>query len=127
MEKPIEVISKFIQSWEKIETLYDGFREYFSSDTVWESVGFAEVKGSAEAVALMQTAVANGDIKGIDVQVHNIIAEGNKVMTERTEHYINAEGGKWGKVRVMGIFEVSDNKITAWRDYFDTAAIAGSH
>jgi limonene-1,2-epoxide hydrolase len=28
-------------------------------------------------------------------------------------------------VAVMGIFEVADGKVTGWRDYFDTAGLAG--
>lgn len=47
------------------------------------------------------------------------IAEGadGAVLTERVDRFeIN---GKWLELPVMGVFEVSDGKIAAWRDYFD--------
>jgi limonene-1,2-epoxide hydrolase len=54
----------------------------------------------------------------VDWQVHNIAetATGN-VLTERTDRFLVKE--KWVEVPVMGIFELRDGKITAWRDYFD--------
>ncbi len=41
-------------------------------------------------------------------------------MNERNDtlHY---SGGRPTPVRIMGIFEITDGFITAWRDYFDMA------
>jgi len=54
----------------------------------------------------------------VDWKIHNIAetAAGN-VFTERTDCFLVKE--KWVEVPVMGIFELWDGKITAWRDYFD--------
>lgn len=41
------------------------------------------------------------------------------VLTERLDKF--DFGGKWLELPVMGAFELSDGKITAWRDYFDMA------
>jgi limonene-1,2-epoxide hydrolase len=38
-------------------------------------------------------------------------------LTERVDHFVY--DGKTIDARVMGAFEVSGDKITAWRDYFD--------
>ena len=46
---------------------------------------------------------------------------GNKVLTERIDHLRNADGDAVMSLAVMGIFEVQGDKITGWRDYFDTA------
>src|SRR5439155_547511 len=50
-----------------------------------------------------------------------IASEGNRVLTERIDHLLDSEGGTVQSFALMGIFEVSDGKIIAWRDYFDTA------
>ena len=51
------------------------------------------------------------------MKIHRIAAEGNTVLTERTDAIII------GPLRlqfwVCGVFEVHDGKITLWRDYFD--------
>ena len=41
------------------------------------------------------------------------------IMNERTDRF--RIGGKWVEIRVMGVFELRDGKIQAWRDYFDMA------
>ena len=45
---------------------------------------------------------------------------GNKVLTERIDRILDADGAEVMTVPVMGIFEIEDGKIAAWRDYFDT-------
>ena len=53
----------------------------------------------------------------IEFRVHHIVAEGNVVLTERTDVFVTAD--KQIELPVMGTFEVSGGKIAAWRDYFD--------
>ncbi len=47
----------------------------------------------------------------------NIAVNGNIVLTERIDDMVY-DGNKIS-ARCMGAFEVKDDKITAWRDYFD--------
>ena len=55
---------------------------------------------------------------GFEVKIHRIAAEGNAVLTERTDAMV------FGPLRVQfwvcGVFEVHAGRITLWRDYFDT-------
>ena len=54
----------------------------------------------------------------MEFRVHHIAANGNVVMTERTDVFF--AGPKTIELPVMGTFEVTDDgKISAWRDYFD--------
>jgi limonene-1,2-epoxide hydrolase len=46
-----------------------------------------------------------------------MVADGPIVMTERVDHFIGAE--TTSSLPLMGIIEVHDGAITAWRDYFD--------
>jgi limonene-1,2-epoxide hydrolase len=49
---------------------------------------------------------------------HSAVTEDHWVLNERTDRFRLADG-RWVELRVMGVFEVLDGKITAWRDYFD--------
>ena len=49
--------------------------------------------------------------------MRNIAASGSLVMTERVDVFTFPTATI--ELPVMGTFEVSDDKITAWRDYFD--------
>ncbi len=46
---------------------------------------------------------------------------GPVVFLERLDRHLF--GDKWVELPVTGVFEVHDNKITYWRDYFDAATI----
>jgi len=37
---------------------------------------------------------------------------------------LGVDGNPAMSIRLMGTFEVAGGKITAWRDYFDTAGLA---
>jgi limonene-1,2-epoxide hydrolase len=56
-------------------------------------------------------------IEGIEFRVINIAADGPVVMTERVDAFKLPD--KSFELPVMGAFEVTDGKISAWRDYFD--------
>ena len=56
-------------------------------------------------------------IESIDFRVLSIAANGPVVMTERVDVF--KLRNKSFELPVAGIFEVSDGKIKAWRDYFD--------
>jgi limonene-1,2-epoxide hydrolase len=56
-------------------------------------------------------------IEGIEFHVINIAANGPVVMTERVDVF--KLPNKSFELQVMGTFEVSGGKISAWRDYFD--------
>lgn len=48
-----------------------------------------------------------------------IAADGNRVLTERLDRFVRADGSEVAAGKVMGIFEVEGVHIVAWRDYFD--------
>jgi limonene-1,2-epoxide hydrolase len=54
-----------------------------------------------------------------DYEIRNIAANGDTVLTERIDRV--GPPGLTAPVPVMGVFEVRNGKITAWRDYFDSA------
>jgi limonene-1,2-epoxide hydrolase len=80
----------------------------------WQNVGFPTIRGRQRIINLMRRGEGR---MGFEVKIHRIAAEGNAVLTERTDALII------GPLRlqfwVCGVFEVHDGRISLWRDYFD--------
>jgi limonene-1,2-epoxide hydrolase len=57
--------------------------------------------------------------------VHRQISHGNVVMNERTD-VMRRQDGHEIALPVMGVFEVRDGRIAAWRDYFDLATVTAA-
>jgi limonene-1,2-epoxide hydrolase len=121
---PSEVVTTFLARWDKPGGLDQAIRDCFTPDTVWENVGMATTTGPDEAIALnAQLARTMGFVT---IRVDNLaVAEtGNKVLTERVDHMVDADGRTLFSAPVMGIFEIEGGRIAAWRDYFDSAGAA---
>ncbi|MDT5114483.1 MAG: limonene,2-epoxide hydrolase [Mycobacterium sp.] len=81
---------------------------------VYENVGLPTIRGRARAIKLFRQMDGRA---AFEVKVHRIAADGDAVLTERSDALI------FGPLRlqfwVCGVFEVHDGRITLWRDYFD--------
>ena len=66
-----------------------------------------------------------GAFDRIDFKVHRQVSDGAFVMNERTDVMCRKDGGSI-PLAVMGVFEVQNDRIAAWRDYFDMAAITSA-
>jgi limonene-1,2-epoxide hydrolase len=93
---------------------FDAADSLLADHIVWQNVGLPTLRGRQRIVKLMRQ--GQGRL-GFEVKIHRIAAEGNVVLTERTDALIV------GPVRlqfwVCGTFEVHGGRITLWRDYFD--------
>ena len=63
-------------------------------------------------------------ISAIRFEVHRQVADGGLVMNERTDHI--TMGDRVIALPVVGVFEIDNGRIRAWRDYFDMAQFAGT-
>ena len=54
----------------------------------------------------------------VDVEMIHLLARGPIVMTKRVDHLTRADGTTIS-LSLMGVIEVHDGCIAAWRDYFD--------
>lgn len=81
---------------------------------VYQNVGFPTIRGRARAIKLFRSMEGRA---GFEVKTHRIAVNGSAVLTERTDALV------FGRLRlqfwVCGVFEVTDGRITLWRDYFD--------
>jgi len=61
-------------------------------------------------------------ISTVHVDMLAIAADGNRVLTERLDRLVRADGSEIAAIKAMGIFEVEGNHVVAWRDYADVNA-----
>jgi limonene-1,2-epoxide hydrolase len=90
----------------------------FAEDAVYHNMPTEPVTGTAMIRATLQGFL--GAASQVDWELLHIVADGSgAVLTERVDRFeIN---GTWISLPVMGTFEVRDEQIVAWRDYFDMA------
>lgn len=92
----------------------DGAGAVLDENLVYQNVGFPTIHGRARAMKLFRGMEGRA---GFEVKTHRIAVNGSTVLTERTDALV------FGRVRlqfwVCGVFEVTNGRITLWRDYFD--------
>jgi limonene-1,2-epoxide hydrolase len=121
---PTETVTAFIDCWNRFDTA--GAIAMLSPDIFYHNIPMPPARGLAEVAGVFQQFPP---FTGVEWITHNIAANGNVVLTERTDKF-RLEDGRWIALPVMGAFEVGeDGKITHWRDYFDlnqfTSQVAG--
>lgn len=93
---------------------FDTVDSLMADNIVWQNVGLPTLRGRQRIVKLLRS--GQGRL-GFEVKIHRIAAEGNAVLTERTDALVI------GPLRlqfwVCGVFEIHAGRITLWRDYFD--------
>jgi limonene-1,2-epoxide hydrolase len=112
-ETPLDLVRRFCAAWSDGDV--DALGEYFTPDAVYHNIPIDPVTGRDNIKATIAGFTAGVD--KVEFRVHHIVADGPVVLTERTDVFIT--GDRSIELPVMGAFEVTDGKISAWRDYFD--------
>ncbi|MHB1787052.1 MAG: limonene-1,2-epoxide hydrolase family protein [Acidimicrobiales bacterium] len=108
-----EFIATFIAAWPEGDATKLG--SFFSEDAIYHNMPLEPIRGRGAVLAALAAFMGMGGQVGVDIT--HLVADGAIVMTERVDHFIGTETTI--SLPVMGIFEVHDGAITAWRDYFD--------
>ena len=108
-----EVVRAEMQAWSTLDV--DQIMGYFTPDATWmpslehpTAHGYDAVRREVERFVNVMT--------WGELEIVNIAVAGNVVLTERVDRFII--NGKKLDAPGMGVFEVTGDKITAWRDYF---------
>jgi limonene-1,2-epoxide hydrolase len=91
-EESAKVVRAFVDSWFKGDL--DHTMSYLAEDVRWWNVPFS-----------------------FRTEVKQTLADGPNVVIERVDHF-DINGKKW-EIPVVGVFEVRNEKIAVWKDYFD--------
>ena len=109
-----DIVEAFIAAWNRMD--WEAVVAALDENVLYHNIPMEAIRGRSEAEKF---------IRGMQPQEVNwkilAIAEtGNKVLTERVDDFVMANG-KQLSLPVMGVFEIEQGLIKAWRDYFDLA------
>ncbi len=114
---PEEVVRALMASWASLDV--DQIMAYLADDATFlpgftfpTYSGLDEIRKAIEGFLSVMTKCDN--------EIVNLSVAGNVVLTERVDRLVL--NGKPVDAPGMGAFEVSGDKVTAWRDYFYLAA-----
>ncbi len=107
-----EVVLAFINAWNQMD--WDAAVDLLTDDVVYHNIPMDPIVGKATAEAFIR----GMNPLAVDWEVISIAENGNKVLTERVDRFDMPENKKID-LPVMGTFEITNGKISAWRDYFD--------
>ena len=125
MTTPTETVMAFLEMLEAPGGFSEGVRAFFTPATRYLNVGMSDTTGVDETLAFIQGFEASTGASALRVDMLALAEVENMVLTERIDHLCAADGTVVMSLAVMGTFEIADGKITGWRDYFDTAGLAG--
>jgi limonene-1,2-epoxide hydrolase len=115
MGNPVQVVRDFCAAWEARDQ--QRILDAFTDDAVYHNIPMQPAKGKDAIRGLL--GVILGPATEVSFEIVNIVAKDDVVMTERVDSF--RMGERSIALPVMGVFEVRDRKIAAWRDYFDLA------
>ena len=123
MADPEVIVREFCDAWSRSDL--DEIMSYFAADAVYHNIPMDPVVGTDAIRTFIEGFTAMVD--RIEFEILHLAVNENVVLTERVDTFVRPAGSVG--LPVMGTFELTDGKITAWRDYFDmlqvTAAFGG--
>lgn len=110
------------------EDIADNLRalgDHLADDATYQPVvPLAPVRHGRDAI-LAELREQAGRYKNCICDVHDVASTGRTVFTERTDTVSMLDDGREVVVRVVGVFEVDDQRrVVGWREYWDNAAVA---
>jgi limonene-1,2-epoxide hydrolase len=113
-----QIVNDFIAAWEALDA--DRILSFFAEGAVYHNIPMPMMTGHDQIARFIKPFLASAKSARFIVH-HQAENEAGTVLNERTDVFELVDG-KTLSIRVMGVFELSGGKITAWRDYFDMKA-----
>ena len=110
---PEQIVTDFLHALEAKD--HDKIAALLAPDLQYTNVSLPTMMGGQRVANLFELLLRKG--KGFSVKIHSLAANGDKVMTERTD--IIRVGTLHVAFWVCGTFQVRNGQIVLWRDYFD--------
>ena len=114
-----EIVTRFMRAWEAKDT--DRIMSFFAPDAVYHNMPMPAMKGVEEIRKFIAPFAGSADDVAFEV-LNQAETAGGTVLNERVDRFTLRNGQKIA-AEVMGVFELKDGKIVAWRDYFDMKAV----
>ncbi len=110
-----KLVTDFCQSWTRKNV--DEILSYLTDDCFYHNIPMEPCVGKAAIRQFIEPFMKDADT--VNFEIKHTTSAGNAVMNERVDRFVM--GPKKIELPVVGVFEVSGGKISAWRDYFDLA------
>ena len=110
--QPKAIVESFCEAWTRLD--FDGVIDHLHADICYHNIPLEPIHGLGSVRDYLRSAWR---FSACEWRLVQCVAEGPIVMTERVDDFII--NGHSVTLPVMGIFEISDNRILHWRDYFD--------
>ena len=112
------VIREFIEAWSRLDPAE--LSSYFAEDGVYYNMPARPVVGRANIEQMIADFIEPWT--HTDWELLNLLSAGKIVVAERLDR--TKAGEKGVDLPCTGVFEMEDQKIKVWRDYFDMATYA---
>lgn len=108
-----EIVRAEIAAWGRNDV--DEVMSHFAEDATFDiGPDWPKLSGRGAIHDMMKVFFAGGNC--VDLEILHLAVTGDVVLMERRDHWI--VDGRQMSWPVMGAYEVRDEKITAWREYF---------
>ena len=111
---PTAVVEAFIDSWNRMD--FNSMVATLAEDIHYHNIPMEPIVGHDQVAEYLRGAWIFSDCEW---SLLNIAETGNTVLTERVDAFVI--NGHRIALPLMGVFVVSEGKISQWRDYFDLA------
>jgi limonene-1,2-epoxide hydrolase len=111
---PEEVVTALIRACEARDL--DAVEALVTNDIEYDNVPIGKVFGPEGVRRVLSAGVSEAALQ-VEWVVHRQVAAGNTVMNERTDRFL--VDSKWIEIPIAAVFEVSGDRVSLWRDYFD--------
>jgi limonene-1,2-epoxide hydrolase len=111
--RPAAIVREFLEALEANDL--ERAMPLLAEDAEWINVSLPTVRGRGRIEAVSRRMLGLG--VGFRVHFHELVADGDTVLTERSDEL--AFGPVAQRFWVYGRFELRDGKIAIWRDSFD--------
>ena len=118
---PSTTVEAFLRAFEAMD--FDTALTYLADDVEYTNIPMGTVRGHAGVREVLTPFFA--PIHENEFIIHRRAADGPVVFLERLDRHRLDHG--WRDLPVNSVFEVHDEKITVWRDYFDLLTAAKIH
>lgn len=115
----INIVEDMIRGWEALDT--SAVASCFAQDGIWHNMPYPPIVGRAAIEGAVGRFLSGATKVHFAIRHIGEIAPG-VVIAERNDIF-TMKDGRTVDIPVMGVFEIADGAILAWRDYFDAAAM----
>ena len=112
------IITEFCDAWTRGDV--DAIVAAFTDDAVYHNIPMQPITGREQIEGFIRPFLSTGSIT---FETLHQVTNGDLVMNERVDTVV--QGDRTIALPVMGVFELRDGKIAAWRDYFDLQTFTG--